>query len=171
MKLTYKRSLCCTLSGNEDTFFKLESLVKSADYCDNFNIKIIQDAGHFPHQQNSVEFNRIVLTYLVGEFGQFYKPANFHLWFIHRKTVAPRVKQRLGRQSFVDEKSDGSYIWCGHQRSEIWRERYRNRYEFDQQINEKNYFLILFIHLNTYTSELARETLNSVFTNLTNVFV
>ncbi|CAO1421867.1 unnamed protein product [Diamesa hyperborea] len=60
---------CPTLiiSGNEDHQTKLETIIQSAEFCDNSLIKIIEGAGHFPHQSNVKEFNQILMKYLVGE--------------------------------------------------------------------------------------------------------
>lgn len=55
--------------GNEDTFCRLDSVVKSTEYCDNFLVKIIENAGHWPHQEMAEEFNRVVLKFLVGKYG------------------------------------------------------------------------------------------------------
>lgn len=63
------RLKCPTLivSGNEDKTFKLETIVKSSEYCVTSLIKIIEDVGHFPHQESPLEFNEIIMTYLVGK--------------------------------------------------------------------------------------------------------
>lgn len=52
------------ITGNKDKFVNLESVVKSTDYCEKFYMKIIEGAGHFPHQENPEMFNRIMLKYL-----------------------------------------------------------------------------------------------------------
>ncbi|XP_037915535.1 epoxide hydrolase 4-like [Hermetia illucens] len=54
------------ITGNADNFCCLEAMVKSTEYCDNFLVKIIEGAGHWPHQQVPDEFNKIVLNFLVG---------------------------------------------------------------------------------------------------------
>ena len=43
-------------------------MVKSTEYCDNFSVKIIENAGHWPHQEMADEFNSVILKFLVGEF-------------------------------------------------------------------------------------------------------
>lgn len=45
---------------------KLETVIKSTDYCDNFLVKIIDGANHWPHQEKAEEFNRVILKFLVG---------------------------------------------------------------------------------------------------------
>lgn len=64
---------CCLfffwiILGNSDPLFRLESLIKSTDYCENFVVKIIEGAAHWPHQETPLEFNRIILKFLVGEY-------------------------------------------------------------------------------------------------------
>ena len=44
------------------------SLISSTEYCDSFVVKIIEGAGHYPHQEMSDEFNQIILKFLVGEW-------------------------------------------------------------------------------------------------------
>lgn len=51
--------------GNKDHQIMLESMVKSSDYCDKFHLKIVDGAGHFPHQENPQLFNSILLKYLL----------------------------------------------------------------------------------------------------------
>lgn len=52
------------ITGNKDNFIKLESVVKSTDYVEKFYVKIIDGAGHFPHQENPDMFNRNILKFL-----------------------------------------------------------------------------------------------------------
>lgn len=51
--------------GNKDNQIMLESMVKSSDYCDKFQLKIVDGGGHFPHQQCPQMFNKILLKYLL----------------------------------------------------------------------------------------------------------
>lgn len=53
--------------GSEDNFCRLDSVVRSTEYCDNYIVKIIENAGHWPHQEMPVEFNRVILKFLVGK--------------------------------------------------------------------------------------------------------
>lgn len=62
-----KRCPTLIISGNEDHQIKLETIIQSAEFCDNSLIKIIEGAGHFPHQSNVKEFNQILMKYLVGD--------------------------------------------------------------------------------------------------------
>ncbi|XP_059622718.1 epoxide hydrolase 4-like [Phlebotomus argentipes] len=57
---------CLIVTGNSDPLFRLESVIKSTDFCENFVVKIIEGAAHWPHQETPLEFNRIVLKFLVG---------------------------------------------------------------------------------------------------------
>lgn len=54
------------VTGNADNFCRLEAMVRSTEYCDNFDVKIIEGAGHWPHQQVPEEFNKVILNFLVG---------------------------------------------------------------------------------------------------------
>lgn len=56
------------ITGNQDDFVKLEGIVKSTDFCEKFVMKIVEGAGHFPHQENPELFNRLLLNFLsVGQ--------------------------------------------------------------------------------------------------------
>ena len=57
---------CVIICGNEDPNYKLEIIIKSAEFCDNPVMKIIEGAGHFPHQSHWKEVNEILLKYLGG---------------------------------------------------------------------------------------------------------
>lgn len=46
--------------GNQDQNYKLETIVKSGECCVNSSIKIIDGAGHFPHQSHPNQVNRIL---------------------------------------------------------------------------------------------------------------
>lgn len=53
------------ITGNQDQDVKLEGIVKSTDFCEKFVMKIVEGAGHFPHQENPDLFNRLLLKYLL----------------------------------------------------------------------------------------------------------
>ncbi|CAG9826289.1 unnamed protein product [Diabrotica balteata] len=53
------------ITGAKDHLVKLEGIVDSTEYCEKFFMKIIENAGHFPHQENPSSFNRTVLKYLI----------------------------------------------------------------------------------------------------------
>lgn len=54
-------------SGSEDKFCRLDSIVRSTEYCENYVVKIIENAAHWPHQEMPLEMNRVILKFLVGE--------------------------------------------------------------------------------------------------------
>lgn len=61
-------------------------MVKSTEYCDNYVVKIIENAGHWPHQEMPGEFNRVVLKFLVGKHTQHINTLNhFNLNLIMKK--------------------------------------------------------------------------------------
>uniref|UniRef100_A0A182TPG3 AB hydrolase-1 domain-containing protein n=1 Tax=Anopheles melas TaxID=34690 RepID=A0A182TPG3_9DIPT len=58
---------CLIITGNDDRFYKLESVVKSSEFCENFIIKIIEQCGRAPHQEMAAEFNSTLLKFLIGK--------------------------------------------------------------------------------------------------------
>lgn len=64
IKYSLYRCPCIIIAGNEDPNYKLEAIIKSAESCDNSLIRIIEGAGHFPHQSHWMEVNHILLKYL-----------------------------------------------------------------------------------------------------------
>ncbi|XP_050085123.1 epoxide hydrolase 4-like [Anopheles aquasalis] len=58
---------CLIIAGNDDRFYKLESVVKSSEYCENVVLKIIEQSGRAPHQEMATEFNSTVLKFLIGK--------------------------------------------------------------------------------------------------------
>lgn len=52
--------------GNKDSNVKLESVVKSSEYLEVFSMKVVEDAGHFPHQERPNEVNKALISFLVG---------------------------------------------------------------------------------------------------------
>ncbi|CAG9808909.1 unnamed protein product [Chironomus riparius] len=61
------RCPCILIFGTNNSNFKLDSAIRSAEYCENPLIKIIDGAGYWPHQTHVDEMNKILLKYLVGE--------------------------------------------------------------------------------------------------------
>lgn len=53
--------------GNKDPFIQLESVVKSTEYAKKFLLKIVDGAGHFPHQENPELVNKLLLSFLTGK--------------------------------------------------------------------------------------------------------
>lgn len=60
------RCPCLIVTGSEDSFCKLDAIVKSAEYCDKFVLKIIDGSKHWPHQEMSEQFNKVLMKFLVG---------------------------------------------------------------------------------------------------------
>lgn len=58
---------CLIVTGNADPQHRLEAVISSTEYCDSFVVKIIEGAGHYPHQEKPEEFNKAILKFLVGE--------------------------------------------------------------------------------------------------------
>lgn len=54
------------ISGNKDPLVKLESVVKSTDYVTKFFMKIVENSGHFPHQERPNDVNKFLLSFLTG---------------------------------------------------------------------------------------------------------
>lgn len=55
------------ITGNKDEYVKLESIVKSSEYCEKFHMKIVEGAEHFPHQENPEMFNKVILKYAINK--------------------------------------------------------------------------------------------------------
>lgn len=55
------------LTGNQDPNYKLEAIVKSGECCTNSSIKIVEGAGHSPHQSHPKRVNHILInTFDIG---------------------------------------------------------------------------------------------------------
>lgn len=52
------------ITGNKDHYVNLESIVKSTDYCTKFFVKIIENTGHYPHQEDPENFNKVLIKFL-----------------------------------------------------------------------------------------------------------
>lgn len=66
LTLYLRRCPSIIIAGNRDPNYKLEAVIKSAEYCENSLIRIIEGAGHFPHQSHWHEVNQILVKYLGG---------------------------------------------------------------------------------------------------------
>ncbi|KAH1028147.1 epoxide hydrolase 4 [Dendroctonus ponderosae] len=53
------------VTGGKDQFVSLEGIIKSTEFCEFFRLKVIEDCGHFPQQENPEIFNDVLLKYLV----------------------------------------------------------------------------------------------------------
>lgn len=52
------------ITGNRDRIVNLEGIVKSTDYCKKFLVKIVENTGHYPHQEDPENFNKILIKFL-----------------------------------------------------------------------------------------------------------
>lgn len=59
---------CLLIVGNQDSAVHLESLIKSTNYLEKYALKIVDSAGHFPHQEQPEVVNKILLSYLIGKY-------------------------------------------------------------------------------------------------------
>lgn len=57
--------------GNMDPIVTIESVVQSSEYVEKFNVKVISEAQHFPHQQKPDTVNEAILKFFMGK--SFYK--------------------------------------------------------------------------------------------------
>ena len=53
--------------GNSDPYVSLEDIVQSTEYLEKFNVKVVQGASHFPHQEKPDSVNEAIVKFLVGE--------------------------------------------------------------------------------------------------------
>jgi hypothetical protein len=58
------RCSCILIYGTENINFRLDSAIKSAEFCENPLIKIIDGAGYWVHQTKPKEVNEILLKLL-----------------------------------------------------------------------------------------------------------
>lgn len=59
---------CLLIIGNQDSSVQLESIVRSAEYLSNYQLKIIDSVGHFPHQERPAEVNSLLLSFLISKY-------------------------------------------------------------------------------------------------------
>lgn len=55
------------ITGGKDQFVSLESIIKSTEFCEYFRLKVIDDCGHFPQQENPEAFNNVILKHLIDK--------------------------------------------------------------------------------------------------------
>jgi len=56
------------MTGNKDQWVDMESIIKSTDFVEKLSVKVVDGAGHFPHQEHPETVNKLLLSFLVGEF-------------------------------------------------------------------------------------------------------
>jgi len=54
--------------GAKDAVISVESIVRSTAFLLEFELKMVEDAGHFPHQEKPRDVNNALLDFLRGEF-------------------------------------------------------------------------------------------------------
>ncbi|XP_076175604.1 epoxide hydrolase 4 isoform X2 [Ptiloglossa arizonensis] len=60
----YTRTLC--IIGNMDPLVTIENIVQCSEYVENFTVKVISGAQHFPHQQKPEAVNKAILKFFMG---------------------------------------------------------------------------------------------------------
>uniref|UniRef100_A0A023F7J8 Putative soluble epoxide hydrolase n=1 Tax=Triatoma infestans TaxID=30076 RepID=A0A023F7J8_TRIIF len=54
------------ITGNKDKSVLIESIIQSTDFVEKFSLKVINNASHFPHQEQPDEVNKVLLNFLIG---------------------------------------------------------------------------------------------------------
>ncbi|XP_068971314.1 epoxide hydrolase 4-like isoform X1 [Bombus flavifrons] len=70
--------------GNMDPIVTIESVVQSSEYVEKFNVKVISEAQHFPHQQKPDTVNEAILKFFMGAINHIEKPSSKNImssWF------------------------------------------------------------------------------------------
>lgn len=52
--------------GNRDPYIQLESIMFSTEFIKKHCIKVVKNAGHFPHQEHPDYVNNLILQFLTG---------------------------------------------------------------------------------------------------------
>lgn len=69
---------CLLINGKTDESVPLETIVKSTEYVEKYYLKIIEDAGHYPHQENPEMVNKALVEFLSGKF-----PKNSSMFYLY----------------------------------------------------------------------------------------
>ncbi|BES92914.1 ABC1 family [Nesidiocoris tenuis] len=96
--------------GNKDSNTIMESIIKSTDYVDKFAVKLIENAGHYPHQEKPDEFNQLLINFLVGmSAASPEKQENVNGGLVNRMfgAVSSTVKYGTGVIDVVHKKTNG----------------------------------------------------------------
>ncbi|XP_065214963.1 epoxide hydrolase 3-like isoform X2 [Planococcus citri] len=56
---------CLLITGKVDESVPLESVVKSTEFIQKYYLKVIENAGHYPHQENPEKVNKALLEFLL----------------------------------------------------------------------------------------------------------
>ena len=65
---------CLLITGELDDSVTLESIVKSTEFIQRYTLKVIDDAAHYPHQENPEMVNKALLEFLLGRLILFLLP-------------------------------------------------------------------------------------------------
>lgn len=65
-----------------DPIVTIESVVQSSEYVEKFNVKVISEAQHFPHQQKPDTVNEAILKFFMGK--SFYKLLQILCYIINK---------------------------------------------------------------------------------------
>ncbi|XP_047104265.1 epoxide hydrolase 4-like isoform X1 [Schistocerca piceifrons] len=55
---------CMFITGNRDPCLTLESIVTSTEFTEKFLVKIVNEAGHYPHQEKPEVVNKMIISFL-----------------------------------------------------------------------------------------------------------
>lgn len=58
---------CLLITGNADESVNLESVVRSTEYIQKYYLKVVDGAGHYPHQESPEKVNKALLDFLLGK--------------------------------------------------------------------------------------------------------
>lgn len=58
---------CLLIVGNKDNCIELESIIKSTEYTEKYFLKVIENSGHFPHQEHPETVNQALAKFLLGK--------------------------------------------------------------------------------------------------------
>uniref|UniRef100_R4G7V6 Putative soluble epoxide hydrolase n=1 Tax=Rhodnius prolixus TaxID=13249 RepID=R4G7V6_RHOPR len=98
------------IAGNKDKSVLIESIIQSTDFIEKFSLKVINNASHFPHQEQPEEVNKILLNFLTGNqniVADVQKPSNQGL--VNRMFGAVSNTVKYGNNVFdiVHKKTNG----------------------------------------------------------------
>lgn len=83
--------------GNKDPSIAVESIVRSTEYLEDFQLKLIEGVGHFPHQENSSQVNHILFDFLLGLLGWFQLTASLTTFLIPDPIVEPWHQEKVNK--------------------------------------------------------------------------
>lgn len=66
---------CLLITGSKDTSVKMESFIKSTEFLKTSTLRVIDNASHFPHQEQPDIVNDILTSFL-GKFDDLFDITN-----------------------------------------------------------------------------------------------